>query len=177
MPHHRATRQPGPTPFRCHALISLALGLTLAPGMALAQDTSKSPEAPEGNWSVVDQALGRKGAPQPGGVMKYSIPRSDLQVTAGGVRLKPAFALGGWIAFKNVAGEAMMMGDLVLTEDEVGPVMRALQQNGVEETALHNHVLKESPQVMYMHVHGQGDPAKLALAVRNALAQSNTQLQ
>jgi hypothetical protein len=71
--------------------------------------------------------------------MKYSFPRSDLRVTANGVQIKPAFALGGWIAFKAIAGLAMMMGDLVLTEEEIGPVMRALQQNGVGQTALHNH--------------------------------------
>jgi hypothetical protein len=109
--------------------------------------------------------------------MRYSFPRSDLQVTANGVQLKPALALGGWIAFKRIGGDATMMGDLVLTEDEVGPVMRALQQNGVEQTALHNHVLKESPRVMYMHVHGQGDPVKLAQAVRTALGQSKTPIK
>jgi hypothetical protein len=98
-------------------------------------------------------------------------------VTASGVQFKPALALGGWIAFKKVAGDAMMMGDLVLTEDEVGPVLRILQQNGVEQTALHNHVLKESPRVMYMHVHGQGDPVKLARAVRTALGQSKTPME
>ena len=101
--------------------------------------------------------------------MKYSFPRSDLRVTVRGVQLKPALALGGWIAFERVAGDAIVMGDLVLTEDEVGPVMRALQQHGVEQTALHNHVLGESPGVMYLHVHGQGDPVKLAEAVRVAL--------
>ncbi len=154
--------------------LAVALGLTLAARTAPAQDTSR-PGAPQGaDWSAVDQAMGRKGAPQPGGVMKYSFPRSDLQVTANGVHLKPAFALGGWIAFKENAGRAMMMGDLVLTEDEVGPVMRALQQKGVEQTALHNHVQKESPRVMYLHVAGQGDPVKLAQAVRIALSQTKT---
>jgi hypothetical protein len=179
MQHNVPTRRSGTTPFGCHALITLAvaLGLTLAPGTAPAQDTTKGHEAQGGDWSAVDQALGRKGALQLGGVMKYSFPRSDLQVTASGVQLKPALALGGWIAFKRVAGDAMMMGDLVLTEDEVGQVMRALQQNGVEQTALHNHVLKESPRVMYMHVHGQGDPVKLAQAVRTGLAQSKTPMQ
>ena len=155
-------------------MLAVALGLMLATRTAPAQDTSKARNVQGGEWSAVDQALGRKGAQQPGGVMKYSFPRGDLQVTAGGVQLKPALALGGWIAFKRIAGDAMMMGDLVLTEDEIGRVMRALQQKGVEQTALHNHVLKESPRVMYMHVHGQGDPVKLAQAVRTALAQSKT---
>jgi hypothetical protein len=179
MQHHMPTRQPGMTPFRYPALIILAvaLGLTLTTRTAPAQDTTKGHDVQGGDWSAVDQALGKKGAQQPGGVMKYSFPRSDLQVTASGVQLKPALALGGWIAFKKVAGDAIMMGDLVLTEDETGPVMRALQQNGVEQTALHNHVLKESPRVMYMHVHGQGDAVKLARAVRTALARSKTPLQ
>jgi Domain of Unknown Function (DUF1259) len=152
----------------------MALGLAFAAHDAPAQDTSRSHPAQGGDWSAVDQALGRKGALQPGDVMRYNFPRSDLKVTVGGVQLKPALALGGWTAFKKMAGQAMMMGDLVLTEDEVGPVMRALQQGGVEQTALHNHVLKESPRVMYMHVYGQGDPVKLAQAVRTALGQSKT---
>ena len=155
----------------------IAVGLTVAAHDAPAQDTSRARPEQSGDWSAVDQALGRKGAQQPGGVMRYSFPRSDLQVTANGVQLKPALALGGWIAFKRIGGDATMMGDLVLTEDEVGPVMRALQQNGVQQTALHNHVLKESPRVMYMHVHGQGDPVKLAQAVRTALGQSKTPIK
>ena len=109
--------------------------------------------------------------------MKYSFPRSDLQVTANGVQVKPALALGGWVAFEDVGGgRAMAMGDLVLTEDEAGPVMRALQQGGVEETALHNHVLHESPRVMYMHIAAQGDPTKIAQAIHSALEQSKTPL-
>jgi hypothetical protein len=157
--------------------ICVAMSLPLAANAASAQDTSRTSEAGSGGWSAVDEALGRKGAPQPAGVMKYSFPRSDLQVTANGVQLKPAFALGSWIAFKKMAGHAMMMGDLVLTEDEVGPVMYALQKQGVEQTALHNHVLRELPRVMYMHVHGQGDPVKLAHAVRIALECSKTPIE
>jgi hypothetical protein len=125
----------------------------------------------------VDQALGRTGAMQPGDVMKYSFPRSDLQVTAAGVAIKPALALGSWVAFKRSAGgHTMAMGDLVLGEDEIGPVMRALQQGGVEQTALHNHVLHESPRVMYMHIAAHGDAVKIAQALRSALGQSGTPL-
>ena len=109
--------------------------------------------------------------------MRFSFPRTDLRVTAAGVVLRPAFALGSWVAFKRVAGgHAMMMGDLVLSEDEVGPVMRALQAGGVEQTALHNHVLHESPRVMYMHVAAHGDAAKIAATIRTALSQSRTPL-
>ena len=129
-------------------------------------------------WAAVDQALGRKGAAQPGNVMKYGFPRSDLHVTINGVQLKPALALGSWVAFRNIGGgHAMMMGDLVLAEEEVAPVMRALQQGGVEQTALHNHLLGETPHVMYMHVSGHGDAVKLAQAVRAALALSGTPMQ
>ena len=151
-----------------------ALATTLVSALAAGQQTTSR----AADWSAVDQALGRKGAAQPGEVVKYSFPRSDLQVTANGVQLKPALALGSWLAFRKVGGgHAMMMGDLVLTEEEVGPVMRALQQGGVEQTALHNHVLGESPRVMYMHVMGHGDPAKLAQAVRTALAESRTPME
>ena len=127
------------------------------------------------DWSVVDSVLGRPGAEQPGGVRRYGFPRTDLQVTVRGVAVKPALALGSWLAFEPIgANEAMVMGDLVLTEDEVEPVMRALQQGGIEQTALHNHLLGEVPRVMYMHVGGHGAPRALAAALRSALRESRT---
>ena len=123
----------------------------------------------------VEEALGRKGAANPGGVLKFSFPRSDLSVTADGVAIKPALALGSWAAFKEIGkGESMAMGDLVLTEDEVGPVMKALQAGGIEQTAVHNHVLHESPRLMYMHFFAHGDAAKIAQALRTALGESKT---
>jgi hypothetical protein len=129
------------------------------------------------DWSAVDRVLGRKGSPQPGAVMKYGFPRTDLQVTVAGVRLRPALALGSWIAFHDVGGgQAMAMGDLVLQESEVDAVMRALQAGGVAQTALHNHLLHESPRVMYMHVAAHGDPVAIARAIRSALEQSRTPL-
>ncbi|HJQ35284.1 MAG TPA: DUF1259 domain-containing protein, partial [Pyrinomonadaceae bacterium] len=126
------------------------------------------------DWKAVGQALGKEGSMQPGDVYKVSLPRSDLQVTAGGVRLKPALALGSWVAFKRMGDAAMVMGDLVLTEDEVTPVLTKLQEGGVEQTALHNHVLHESPRVMYMHIAAHGDPVKIAKAIHDALALSKT---
>ena len=111
---------------------------------------------------------------QPGDVYKVSLPRSDLRVAAGGVQLKPALALGSWVAFKKAGDMTMVMGDLVLTEDEVTPVMTKLQEGSVEQTALHNHVLHESPRVMYMHIHGMGDAVKIAKAIHDALALSKT---
>ena len=126
------------------------------------------------DWKAVGQALGKEGSTQPGDVYKVSLPRSDLQVTAGGVRLKPALALGSWVAFKRMGDAAMVMGDLVLTEDEVTPVLTKLQEGGVEQTALHNHVLHESPRVMYMHIGAHGDPVKIARAIHDALVLSKT---
>jgi hypothetical protein len=158
---------------RAATLTALALCAAFFPGRAIAQGGAR----PNSDWTAVDQALGRKGAMQPGDVMKYSFPRSDLQVTAGGVPVKPALALGSWVAFKKVAGgHSVAMGDLVLGEDEVGPVMRALQAGSVEHTALHNHVLHESPRVMYMHIEAHGDAVKIAQTVRSALSQSRTPL-
>jgi hypothetical protein len=127
------------------------------------------------DWSAADRALGRAGAEQPGGVHKYSFPRGDLDVTIGGIQLRPALALGSWLAFKRTAdGKAMVMGDLVLAEDEVAPVMTALQRGGVEQTAVHNHLLGETPRVVYMHVMGKGDEAKLATTIHDALAATHT---
>lgn len=133
--------------------------------------------AASSQWTVVTTALGRAGAAQPGGVMKYSFPRSDLTVVVQGVTLKPALALGSWVAFKEITPRtAMMMGDLVLTEEEVAPVMRALRAGGVVQTALHNHLLMESPRVMYMHIAAHGDGARIAGTIRAALAQTHTPL-
>src|SRR5712691_2517105 len=126
------------------------------------------------DWKAVEQALGKAGSMQPGDVYKVSLPRSDLKVTAGGVQLKPALALGSWVAFKKAGDMTNVMGDLVLTEDEVTPVMTKLQEGGVEQTALHNHILHESPRVMYMHIHAMGDAVKIAKAIHDALALSKT---
>ncbi len=113
---------------------------------------------------------------QPGDALRFGFPRTDLTVIADGVTLKPTLALGSWVAFKRMtsSNETMVMGDLVLTEDEVTPVMTALQQGGVEQTALHHHVFRESPRVLYMHIDAHGDATKIAQAIRAALAASKT---
>jgi len=126
------------------------------------------------DWNAVDQAMGRPGKLQPDGVQKYSMPRSDLKVTARGVAVKPALALGSWVAFRSAGAKTLAMGDLVLTEDEIRPVMMKLEQTGVKATALHNHLLYESPSVMYLHIHGEGDPVKIAQGVRAALSFTGT---
>jgi len=126
------------------------------------------------DWKQVEQALGKAGSLQPGDVYKVSLPRSDLKVTVGGVELKPALALGSWVAFKKTGDMTMVMGDLVLTEDEVTPVLSKLQEGGVEISALHNHVLRESPRVMYTHIHAMGDGVRIAKAIHDALSLSKT---
>src|SRR5438876_3895374 len=111
-------------------------------GASLAMSTLAS--AQEIDWKRVDEALGRSAAVG-GDVHRYGFPRSDLQVTLDGVAIKPAFALGGWAAFKPAHGGAMVMGDLVLLETEITPVMTKLIENGIEVTAVHNHLLRASP--------------------------------
>jgi hypothetical protein len=133
--------------------------------------------ASAGDWSAVDRAIGRSGKAQPGEVQKYSFPRSDLHVTVADVAVKPALALGSWVAFKRMdssASEAMAMGDLVLTEAEVPAVVAKLQAGGVHQTALHNHLQHESPRVMYLHIEGRGEPTKLAEVIRSALTSTRT---
>jgi biotin operon repressor len=130
--------------------------------------------AAEPAWDKVGQALGKSGTLQPGGIYRVALPRTDLKVSLDGVRLKPGFALGSWLAFEPTGDKAMVMGDLVLTEDEVNPVMKKLQAGGISITALHNHLLRAEPATMYMHVMGRGDPVTLAHALHDALALSKT---
>ena len=144
----------------------------LLPALALCSVAS----AADIDWSKVDQALGRKGAELPGGVHKYGFPRSDLHVTVDGVAIKPSLALGSWVAFQPTADGAMFMGDLVLTDAEISPVMQRLIAGGVEITAIHNHLLRTSVPVFYMHVGGHGDPMKLAETLQAGLALSQTPL-
>src|SRR5436189_5275456 len=127
------------------------------------------------DWQKVDDALGRKPAVS-GDVHRYGFPRTDLTVTLDGVTIKPALALGGWVAFKPAHGGAMVMGDLVLLETEINPVMLKLIEGGLEITAVHNHLLRASPATFYMHVGGHGDPVKMAAVIRDALAASKTPL-
>jgi hypothetical protein len=128
------------------------------------------------DWQKVDEAFGRKAAVVAGDVHRYGFPRTDLAVTLDGVTIKPALALGGWVAFKPLGGEVMAMGDLVLLETEIKPVMTKMIENGLDITAVHNHLLRASPATFYMHVGGHGDPVKLATAIRTALAESKTPL-
>jgi hypothetical protein len=135
---------------------------------------SGAASAQEIDWKKVDEGMGRSAALVAGDVHRYAFPRSDLQVTLDGVTIRPALALGGWVAFKPMHGGAMVMGDLVLLETEINPVMTKLIEDGIEITAVHNHVLRGSPATFYMHIGGHGDPVKMATFIRAALAQSKT---
>jgi hypothetical protein len=147
--------------------LALVAVLTAAPDLAAAAD----------DWQAqVGEALGKTGSATPSGIYRVGLPRTDLTVTLDGVRLRPGFALGGWLGFQKTGDQAMVMGDLVLTMDEVSPVMRKLIEGGIEVTALHNHLLRNQPFTMYMHVLGHGDPVKLAAALHAALAESKTPL-
>ncbi len=125
-------------------------------------------------WKPVESAMGRAGKLQSDGAYKFGMPRGDLKVTVSGTAIQPGLALGSWAAFDKPSGEAMVMGDLVLTQAEVEPVMLALEKSGISVTALHNHLLNESPRVMYMHLGGRGDPVQLARAIHDALALTAT---
>jgi hypothetical protein len=129
--------------------------------------------AAETDWKKVDLVFGRTAAVS-GAVHRYGLPRSDLKVSLDGVQLMPGFALGGWIAFQPMGDKAMMMGDLVLTESEINLVMSKLLAEGVEVTALHNHLLRASPPTFYMHVAARGDPEQLARLLRAALEEGRT---
>lgn len=149
---------------RCSAVILGAMfSLAAASGAQAATD-----------WDSVAKALGKSGTEMPGGVYRVGLPRSDLHVQLGDIELKPTFALGSWVAFAPMGNQAMVMGDLVLTEDEVEPVLKSLLDSGLEVTALHNHLFNARPATFYMHIGGMGDPANLANAVHTALTMSKT---
>src|SRR6516164_7891990 len=139
--------------------------------------TVAAAEAQSIDWAKVDGVFGRASAVG-GSVHRWGFPRSDLQVTLDGVTIRPTLALGGWIAFQPMGNMpmAMAMGDLVLLQSEVNPVMAKLLEGGLEVTAVHNHLLRAEPLTFYMHVGGHGDPVKMAEAIRNALAVSKTPL-
>ena len=159
---------------RCVQALAICAMTTIG-AAAGAQESGQGAGGPAVDWKKVDEAMGISAAVS-GDVHRYGFPRSDLQVTLDGVTIRPALALGGWAAFKPAHGGAMVMGDLVLLDTEINPVMARLIENGLEITAVHNHVLRASPATFYMHVGGHGDPVKMAQAIHSALGQSKTPL-
>src|SRR5262245_50615636 len=162
--HHPCTKEP-----HMRVLLSCMTAVALVgfPTAAPAQQI---------DWEKVDAAFGRKPAAVAGDVHRYGFPRTDLTVTVDGVTIRPAFALGGWIALKPAHGGVMVMGDLVLLETEINQVLTKLIESGLEITAIHNHVLRGNPATFYMHVGGHGDAVKVATAIRDALGASKTPL-
>jgi uncharacterized protein DUF1259 len=150
------------------AWITLVLAISSV-GIAQ-QPTSQTPA----EWKPVEDAIGRTGKLQSDGAFKFSMPRKDLKVSVAGTSVKAGLALGSWAAFSKSGDDAMVMGDLVLTENEIVPVMGKLQDGGIEITAVHNHLLHESPRVMYMHIGGHGNAVKLARAIHSALEATGT---
>src|SRR5262249_12467221 len=122
------------------------------------------------DWQKVDAAIGR-GAAVTGDVHRYGFPRTDLQVTVDGIAIRPTLAPGGGAALRPGQGVSLVMGHLVLLDTEIAPVMTKLIENGIEITAIHNHVLRGNPATYYLHIGGHGDPVKLATAIRTALAE------
>jgi hypothetical protein len=149
----------------CTAAVASAIGLAPLPSSAAETD-----------WGKVAAALGKSGAEMPGCVYRVGLPRADLHVTLDGVELKPGFALGSWLAFRVDGNTTMVMGDLVLTEQEITPVMTKLAAGGIDITALHNHLQRAQPPTFYMHVLGHGDAVTLATALHDSLALSKTPL-
>jgi Domain of Unknown Function (DUF1259) len=156
--------------------ITLLGNLTLHPFVGLAQPPALNPPLMLPEWKAVEQVMGRPGTLQPVDILRFGFLRSDLKVMVDGIQIKPALALRSWVAFTKMGNQAMVMGDLVLLNDEIAPVMTRLQQTGIEQTALHNHLGTSAPMVFYLHISGQGDPVKLAQSVRDSLALSKTPL-
>jgi len=156
-----------------HGLASLTL-LVVSGTACLSSGQAAPPSQQSSDWKQVDLALGRTGQMQAGDVYKFSLPRRDMHVVKDGVQVASGLALGSWLAFKRMGTETMVMGDLVLAPDEVEPVMLRLQQEGIDQTALHNHLLDETPRVMYMHIGGHGDAMHLAKGLAAALALTRT---
>ena len=153
-------------------VLSAAILSAALVGFAQAQQM----EPAQVDWTKVDDAFGRKAAAVGGDVHRYGFPRTDLTVTLDGVTIKPGLALGGWVAMKPAHGGVMAMGDIVLLETEINPVMAKLIASGLDITAVHNHLLRASPATFYMHIAGHGDAVQLATAIKEALGASKTPL-
>ncbi len=157
---------------RIASYVAALLVITFSALVCAAAQTAKPQH--DQQWKAVQEAMGWPGKLQPDGAFEFGMPRKDLKVIVNGTQIKPSLALGSWVAFSGALDHAMAMGDLVLTESEVEPVMSKLQEQGIQETAVHNHLLHETPRVMYMHIAGHGDAVKMAKAIHDALSLTKT---
>src|SRR3982074_3719488 len=157
----------------CVLLVSSATVLLIGGGAAAG---APSRQVADVDWSAVQDALGRPGTMMAGDVFRIGIPRTDLKVTVTGVPVQAGFALGSYAAFKQFDDGAMVMGDLVLLDEEINAVMSSLFDNGFDVSALHNHLNEVSPHVMYMHYEGHGDALQMAQGLHQALSASATPL-
>ncbi len=148
--------------------LPLFVGLVLVTGIAPSAFGQQN-----NNWKPVEDAMGRPGTVM-GEVLRFGMPRKDLHVMVRGTAIKAGLALGSWAAFSKMGKDAMVMGDLVLTEDEIEPVMRKLQEGKIEIAAIHNHLIGEQPRVLYMHIESRGDAVQMATAIHEALGLSKT---
>lgn len=151
-----------------------ALLLFFFPGHSHAEGSQKASKSSL-DTAAIEREMGKAGESK-GDVYKIGFPRTDLKVTVEGVKVKPGLALGSWIAFRQTGEAAIVDGDLVLTEDEIYPVLREIQQHGLKVTALHNHLVQESPKIMYLHFWGEGDVSKLGGGLKKALSRTKTPL-
>lgn len=157
-----------------HCIISAlsALFIVWCSGHSQAEEPQKASKTTL-DTTAIEREIGKAGDSK-GDVYKISLPRTDLSVTVEGVKVKPGLALGSWMAFRPTGETTIVDGDLVLTEHEIHPVLRELQQHGLKVTALHNHLIQESPKVMYLHFWGEGDAAKLSSSLKKALSHTKT---
>jgi len=158
----------------CSVAVAIMFLVSLSTNL-MAQTTGDQKVA--GEWKTTEDVFGFPGANLPGGVVRFNMPRKDLHVTLAGTEIKPGLALGAWAAFHHIGdNDAMVMGDLVLIEDEVAPVINALLDGGIEVTAIHNHLVGESPKIIYVHMGGHGDPVKMAQTIKRAVGFTKTPL-
>ncbi len=160
------------------SVLGACRGSEIAPGpaTALAASFARSEHGPVVplDSAAIAQAMGRAGATQPGDVLRFNLPRGDLTVMVDGIQLKPALALGSYAVFKATHSGAIAMGDLVLQQNEIEPVMSRLEAGGIDVTAVHHHVLRQTPPIYYMHFHGMGNAVTLAQAIRAAVDLTST---
>lgn len=156
-------------------VVAVVLGSGCTEGKSELQKAGQMTQPDTTDWKAVDRAMRRTGTQQPGGVQRYSMPRSDLSVTVQGVKIRPALSLGSWLAFEMIGrGNAQVMGDLVLTEREHNRVIGRLIEGGITPTAVHKHLPEHSPELWWAHVEARGDPVIIAETARAALSLTGT---